>query len=423
LSRTLARVLHFVIATGVALVVVVLATSFAPAGEPPLIPGPDGPGTAVIVGGLVLTLILPGYAITRVLSRTRVLNRIEQLFCVPVLSMATIVLGGLVSDVTGFTLTRPTWTYLLAGVAEVALVIDVALPRREPAADGDAEDGTAGAPGTAGADADTRLAGPRRDGAGEPVPERRRAVPLRPGSRLGAVTARIPAQRRPPADSYLPDETGPGGTPGRGGGAGPATPRRGHVVPSPRVPIEDDLPLDLPSDRDREPALVRGAKADGSGAGSAAREPAPLVLDLDEEPLPPRERKALRSRLATGAALAAVVAVAIATMVVGDHDAVAHQPASATVLAMEPAFAAEKPSRTVTYALYVFNGESRKTTFTIKLTGTGGYKSTMHVTVFPASAWSGRAKIPASGKVTAQLFRPGDTTPFRTVFEDPQDKP
>ena len=279
--------------TEITLVGLVVSLVVAPKGEPALTAGTasDGPSVIAIAFGLIFALVLPGYAITRLLGHARDLSRVEELFCIPALSMASIIIGGLVIDVAGFTLTRSTWAVFLAGVTEAALVLDLILPSRTHAEAADSV----------------------------------------------------------PSNSTSPD-------------AGTAT--------------------------------VRTA-------------------------VPSRRRLSGRARgLIVGGLLAMTAVVAVMTMVVGEKDAVATQPPAATAIGMVPAFATEAPGSTRTVSLYVWNGEGAQTTFIIRLTGTGKFTDTIRATVYDNSQWSGRAKVPSTGKVTAELFRPGDKTPYRTVFED-----
>jgi hypothetical protein len=288
-----ARWARFAAVTAITLVALVVSLLVAPKGEPALTAAttPDGPSVIAIAFGLIFALVLPGYAITRLLGHARDLSRVEELFCIPALSMASIILGGVVIDVAGFTLTRSTWAVFLASVTEVALILDLMLPWRT----------------------------------------------------VAAATDSMPSNGGPPT-------------------AGVAT--------------------------------VRMAAPSGRPLSGRAR------------------------MLIVGSLLAATAVVAVVTMVVGEKDAVATQPPAATAIGMVPAFATEAPGSTRTVSLYVWNGEGAQTTFTIRLTGTGKFTDTIRATVYDNSQWSGRAKVPSTGKVTAELFRPGDKTPFRTVFED-----
>lgn len=279
--------------TAITLLALIVSLVVAPKGEPALTAGTtsDGPSVIAIAFGLIFALVLPGYAITRLLGHARDLSRVEELFCIPALSMASIIIGGVVIDVAGFTLTRSTWAVFLAGVTEAALVLDLIMPWRT------------------------------RDAAADSVPSNGTS----PDAGASTVQTAVPSGRR---------------LSGRAG------------------------------------ALI------------------------------------------VGGVLAMTAVVAVMTMVVGEKDAVATQPPAATAIGMVPAFATEAPGSTRTVSLYVWNGESAQTTFTIRLTGTGKFTDTIRATVYGNSQWSGRAKVPSTGKVTAELFRPGDKTPYRTVFED-----
>lgn len=74
-------------------------------------------------GGALLAFVLPGFAATGALFLTRPLSTVERAVLAPALSLAVVVLGGLIVDVLGMRLTAGTWggltaiaTVLLAGV-------------------------------------------------------------------------------------------------------------------------------------------------------------------------------------------------------------------------------------------------------------------------------------------------------------------
>jgi len=229
----------------------------------------QGPDAVTVLGGLLLTLVLPGYGMTRLLGRHRVLAWYEQLFCVPVLSFATAVLGGLLANATGFSLTKPTWTAMLAGVAAAGILADAILP-------------------------------PRRQ---EP---------------------------------------------------------------------------------DEQAARWRWS----------------------------------RPEVWSAAGLALVVALLAGTAYLGLRSAEETTPPAATSLSMVQAYSSEAPGDTRTVAIGVWNGESTRTKFTIRITGIAGYSKTLTADVFAQSQWSATTRVPATGKVIAELFRPGDNNPYRMVFED-----
>ena len=90
-----------------------------------------GPRPVAVVAGLLLGFALPGLAITAALFRARVLTMVERFVLAPALSLAVLILAGLVVSVTGLRLDRPVWTAATVGVALVALLVPgIPLPRR-----------------------------------------------------------------------------------------------------------------------------------------------------------------------------------------------------------------------------------------------------------------------------------------------------
>ncbi|HEY1488087.1 MAG TPA: hypothetical protein VGF84_18415 [Micromonosporaceae bacterium] len=73
-----------------------------------------------VVAGLALALVLPGYALVGVVSRGRRWSPVERIVLVPALSLAVLVLGGIVLYVARTPLATPAWALLSGGVAIVA---------------------------------------------------------------------------------------------------------------------------------------------------------------------------------------------------------------------------------------------------------------------------------------------------------------
>jgi hypothetical protein len=89
-----------------------------------------GPAPAAVAGGLLLGLVLPGLALTATLFRGRPLTAVERTVLAPALSLAVLVVGGLLVYVSGYPLDRPAWTAVTAGVTLLGLVVPaVPLPR------------------------------------------------------------------------------------------------------------------------------------------------------------------------------------------------------------------------------------------------------------------------------------------------------
>lgn len=93
-----------------------------------------GPLPLAVAGGLLLGFVLPGTALTGVLFRGRTLTSIERTTLAPALSMAVVIVAGLVLHACGLGLDRLSWTVATAGVTLLALIVPAVLPRREPAA-------------------------------------------------------------------------------------------------------------------------------------------------------------------------------------------------------------------------------------------------------------------------------------------------
>jgi len=80
------------------------------------------PGPAAVVGGLLLALVLPGLAVTEAVLRGRKLARVERAVLVPALSLAVLVLAGLIVYVSGFRLDKIAWTSATVGVTLLGLI-------------------------------------------------------------------------------------------------------------------------------------------------------------------------------------------------------------------------------------------------------------------------------------------------------------
>lgn len=94
-----------------------LATSTVGAGAAVL----EGSGGFAVAGGLLLAFALPGLALVDLMVRDRTLTPAERLTLGPALSLALVVIGGLVLFATGVDLSRQSWVGLTVGTAMVAL--------------------------------------------------------------------------------------------------------------------------------------------------------------------------------------------------------------------------------------------------------------------------------------------------------------
>jgi hypothetical protein len=80
-----------------------------------------GPAPLAVAGGLLLAFVLPGYALTGVVAGRRALTGTERVLLGPALSLALVVVGGLVLFAAGVHLNRPAWTVLTVGTTLLAL--------------------------------------------------------------------------------------------------------------------------------------------------------------------------------------------------------------------------------------------------------------------------------------------------------------
>lgn len=96
---------------------VLLAVVTAAAGVAVLL----GPGPLPVAGGLLLGFVLPGLALTDLLFRHRTLSAVERTVLAPALSLAVLVVSGLLLYVAGVRLDRVSWTLAAAGVTLLAL--------------------------------------------------------------------------------------------------------------------------------------------------------------------------------------------------------------------------------------------------------------------------------------------------------------
>ena len=92
------------------------------------------PRPLAVAGGLLLGFVLPGTALLGALFRRRTLSPVEQSVLAPALSMAVLIVAGLVGHVAGLRIDRLAWTGATVGVTLVAVVAARLLGRRAPAA-------------------------------------------------------------------------------------------------------------------------------------------------------------------------------------------------------------------------------------------------------------------------------------------------
>jgi len=134
-----------------------------------------GPPATAIPGGLLLGCVLPGLALTALIFRNRTLSAVERTVLAPALSLAVLIVSGLILYVAGVRLDRTSWALAAAGVALAALALK-AVPERVWLGDEDDAE-PAGAP--------TEIIPVIRNG--DPQPAALRAPAVRPGPAFSPV--------------------------------------------------------------------------------------------------------------------------------------------------------------------------------------------------------------------------------------------
>lgn len=81
-----------------------------------------GPVQVAVAGGLLLALLLPGLALTRALFRRRDLSGVERAVLAPAMSLACLIIAGLLMNAMGVRLDRAAWTTATVGVTLLSLL-------------------------------------------------------------------------------------------------------------------------------------------------------------------------------------------------------------------------------------------------------------------------------------------------------------
>ncbi|MEV4757067.1 hypothetical protein AB0J86_18410 [Micromonospora sp. NPDC049559] len=361
------------------------------------------PAPAALVGGLLLALVLPGAALTRMLFPGRVVSVAEWTVLAPAFSLATLVLGGLGLYAADVRLTREAWCLLTAVVTVVAAVTAQLAPRVVPPLRR-----------AAGATA-ARLRGPLGASArwlGRPAARLAGAV----GAGWHAVTAPLAARSR---RARRVEQEAPAGPP-------EAVEQREPAVPP---EIAEKLEISAPSAPAvlAEPAVVvepvEGVeRPDAVAAPAVVDERVPDAAGPTRRPYGVPARRP--ERVSFRRAVLRLVPLALAAVLLAGTgwyalDGARHQPTEPfTALEMVPAFATETPGPTRTVSLGLRCEERAETDYVLVVRGEGGFSTTLRTRLRPATNWARRVQVPSTGRVTVELYRAGDTTPYRTVFLD-----
>jgi hypothetical protein len=88
-----------------------------------------GPKPLTVAGGLLLAFVLPGIAVTGALFSRRALTAVERTVLAPALSMAVLVVAGLLIYLCRVPLDRLSWTVATGSLTLIALAVPLLLPK------------------------------------------------------------------------------------------------------------------------------------------------------------------------------------------------------------------------------------------------------------------------------------------------------
>ncbi|MFI5493747.1 hypothetical protein [Actinoplanes sp. NPDC051859] len=124
-----------------------------------------GPRALTVAGGMVLGFALPGMALTGAIFARRRLSPVERILLAPALSLAVLIVAGLIINMIGVRLDRVAWTVATAGVTLLAaLAVELRWSR-------------------------TSEVTPQEDGAQESQPDEVAAAPLRVSAQEAVAVA------------------------------------------------------------------------------------------------------------------------------------------------------------------------------------------------------------------------------------------
>ncbi|GAA2483171.1 DUF1616 domain-containing protein [Winogradskya humida] len=349
-----------------------------------------GPQPLPIIGGLLLGLVLPGTALTGALLRDRTLTVVERVTLAPALSMAVLVVAGLVIYLCRLPLDRVTWTAATAGVT-IAALIAALIPSRSPA-------NSRGVPGSAGPDAGS---------SGRAASDRGSSGP----------------------DSSGPDSSGPDSSGSGSSGSGPSGPGLSGSTSS-GLASSGLASSGLASSGAASSAAAASGPAGGGAAGDsprprvAAAEPTmteahtivmQVVPPTTEERLA-AEYKMKRNRLIKQSLpLLLVAAILGGASWLSFHTSRETYKTTVTALSAEPAGAvASDGNRTVVVSASGLLDEDAPYKVTVNPVA-ASTKASRTITASAAGTWRETLTIPGDERVTISLYRSGDTTAYRTI--------
>ncbi|GAA2582929.1 hypothetical protein GCM10010435_70860 [Winogradskya consettensis] len=324
-----------------------------------------GPQPLPIIGGLLLGLVLPGTALTGALLRDRTLTVVERVTLAPALSMAVLVIAGLVIYLCRLPLDRVTWTAATAGVT-IAALIAALIPSRSPA-------GSPITPGSSGPDSAGRdSSGPGSSG---------RAT-SGSGSAASELASSGHASSGHASSGHASSGAAAAGS--AGGGAAGNSPRPRVVAAEPTMTEAHTIVMQVvpPTTEERLAAEYRVKR------NRLIKQSLPLLL---------------------------VAAILGGASWLSFHTSRETYKTTVTALSAEPAGAvASDGNRTVVVSASGLLDEDAPYKVTVNPVA-ASTKASRTITASAAGTWRETLTIPGDERVTISLYRSGDTTAYRTI--------
>ena len=349
------------------------------------------PPPARVVGGLLLTLVLPGAALTRAMFPQRHLSGVERLVLALALSLATVALGGLGLYAAGIRLAQPSWVALTAGVTVLAAVVGQFRLRQRPAR-------TAAPPESA-----DRVE--KRDQIEEPDRAEGPDHTDEPDHAEASDHAEEPDRAEASDHAEEPD---------RAEGAD-------HADEPDHAEDLDRVDRDERADRAEEPERLSRAVDSDEPDSAGPRKPDPAGVGtgtLSADVAGHRRRANFRPAVLRLAPLLLTVALLIAAGWYSLRGAAQEPTEPFSALQMVPAFATEAPGPTRTVSVGLDCHERAATDYLLRVRGSAGFTRTLQVRLRPGEDWARQVTVPSTGRVTVDLYRDGETSAYRTVFLD-----
>ena len=331
-----------------------------------------GPAPVQVAGGILLAFALPGLAVTAILFRGRDLSAVERVLLAPALSLAVLIVSGLLMYAIGVDLDRVAWTAATAGVTLLALFAGALPARRRTAVEATGEP----------SDVSSALAGTAARAAMAPA----------------AIATGSTPTGSTPTGSTAPSSTAPGST------VGPA----GTTVMTVLAVPDADTTTGLGDSTDSETAAD---DVDPTGSDDSADGPGDDVAQGGTG----------RQRL-----LRQVLPLVLALAVLGGASWLSYSSArdgfetTVTTLSAEPP-AAMNPAGLRTVRISATGLLAKEGPYRLVVTGENGRVIAERSVAAAGGDWAGALSLPGRQRMTVHLYRAAEATPYRTLLISPQE--